>query len=112
MSSSLRHAQWPNGSTYLMLILLPQLTPCNGKDAASESRVDEQVAMLRQVGGHSGAECRLLGGLVARECVQMVDALLRALDEFVEVIWRPHYQGDEIASQTTAIAGINTAVLC
>lgn len=80
-----------NDTTYLMLILLPQLTPCNGKDAASESRVDEQVAVFRQVGGHSGAEGGLLDGLVARECIQMVDALLRAFDEFVEVIWRPHF---------------------
>lgn len=84
-----------------MLILLPQLTPCNGKDAASESRIDEQIAVFRQIGGHSGAEGRLFGGLVARECIQMVDALLRALDEFVKVIWRPHFEGDQIASQTT-----------
>ena len=87
-----------NGSTYLMLILLPQLTPCNGKHAASESRIDEQVAVLCQVRGHSGAEGGLLGGPVARECVQMVDALLRALDEFVKITWRPHVEGDKIAN--------------
>ncbi len=65
-------------------------TPGDGKHAAREHRIGNVPAVLCHMVGKASTDRQLFGCFLAREPLQAVNALLRAVNQHVQLVWWAH----------------------